>query len=206
METDSLIQLSLRTHFQSCTILTIAHRLATIMDYDRAMVLDFGEVKEFDTPANLLRKGEKSMGGGSESSIFCGLVNETGPQTSELLKKLAFDAEKAAAQQKQNAGSSAAEELRALENSIWRDPKIMAESSVRRRAPRRPSRLVADGSSPSPIDRAADPDDDLEVSMVKWHENDDDEEGRGEDDSQPGEGGQLANNATGQDCKRVQID
>lgn len=42
MATDALIQQSLRDNFRDCTILTIAHRLATIMDYDQCMVLDFG--------------------------------------------------------------------------------------------------------------------------------------------------------------------
>jgi ABC-type multidrug transport system fused ATPase/permease subunit len=54
METDHLIQQSIRTQFPKCTILTIAHRLNTIMDYDRILVLDNGKVKEFDSPRNLL--------------------------------------------------------------------------------------------------------------------------------------------------------
>ncbi|GMH35949.1 hypothetical protein BSKO_03817 [Bryopsis sp. KO-2023] len=58
--TDSLIQQTIRSAFKDYTILTIAHRLHTIVDYDRILVLDAGEVKEFDTPANLL-KDSKSM-------------------------------------------------------------------------------------------------------------------------------------------------
>uniref|UniRef100_A0A914YYI3 Uncharacterized protein n=1 Tax=Panagrolaimus superbus TaxID=310955 RepID=A0A914YYI3_9BILA len=54
METDHLIQQSIRTQFPKCTILTIAHRLNTIMDYDRILVLDSGKVREFDSPRNLL--------------------------------------------------------------------------------------------------------------------------------------------------------
>ncbi|XP_059141156.1 multidrug resistance-associated protein 1-like [Physella acuta] len=55
METDELIQTTIRQEFQNCTILTIAHRLNTIMDYNRILVLDKGEVKEYDTPQNLLK-------------------------------------------------------------------------------------------------------------------------------------------------------
>jgi len=54
METDALIQETIRREFQDSTILTIAHRLNTIIDYDRILVLSAGEVAEFDTPQNLL--------------------------------------------------------------------------------------------------------------------------------------------------------
>ncbi|KAK3703287.1 hypothetical protein RRG08_017331 [Elysia crispata] len=54
METDDLIQATIRSQFTDCTVLTIAHRLNTIMDYDRIMVLANGEIKELDTPAALL--------------------------------------------------------------------------------------------------------------------------------------------------------
>ncbi|XP_059141154.1 multidrug resistance-associated protein 1-like [Physella acuta] len=55
METDELIQTTIRQEFHDCTILTIAHRLNTVMDYDRILVLDKGEVREYDTPQNLLK-------------------------------------------------------------------------------------------------------------------------------------------------------
>ncbi|KAK3738618.1 hypothetical protein RRG08_040276 [Elysia crispata] len=58
METDELIQDTIRTEFKECTILTIAHRLNTVMDYDRILVLNDGEVKEFDSPAALLAKSD----------------------------------------------------------------------------------------------------------------------------------------------------
>uniref|UniRef100_A0A1B0AEN6 ABC transmembrane type-1 domain-containing protein n=1 Tax=Glossina pallidipes TaxID=7398 RepID=A0A1B0AEN6_GLOPL len=54
LETDDLIQKTIRTEFKDCTVLTIAHRLNTIMDSDKVIVLDKGEVTEFDSPANLL--------------------------------------------------------------------------------------------------------------------------------------------------------
>lgn len=52
-ETDSKIQETIVREFSHCTILCIAHRLRTIVNYDRILVLDKGEVKEFDTPLNL---------------------------------------------------------------------------------------------------------------------------------------------------------
>ena len=55
MENDAIIQKAIRSEFATSTILTIAHRLNTIIDYDRVLVLDRGQVREFDTPANLLR-------------------------------------------------------------------------------------------------------------------------------------------------------
>jgi len=54
LETDSLIQDTIRTQFRHATILTVAHRLSTVLDYDRIIVLDKGEIIEFDTPARLL--------------------------------------------------------------------------------------------------------------------------------------------------------
>ncbi|VDI22201.1 ATP-binding cassette, subfamily C (CFTR/MRP), member 3 [Mytilus galloprovincialis] len=55
METDDLIQRTISEEFAECTILSIAHRLNTVMDYDRIMVLDKGTIVEFDAPDNLLR-------------------------------------------------------------------------------------------------------------------------------------------------------
>ncbi|KAJ1662437.1 ATP-binding cassette glutathione S-conjugate transporter ycf1 [Coemansia sp. RSA 25] len=53
-KTDQIMQSVIRQEFKDCTVLTIAHRLNTIMDSDRVLVMDQGRVVEFDTPANLL--------------------------------------------------------------------------------------------------------------------------------------------------------
>ncbi|CAC5371016.1 ABCC3 [Mytilus coruscus] len=69
LETDDLIQTTIRTEFADCTILTIAHRLNTIMDYTRIMVLDCGQISEFDSPTNLLL---------DKKSIFYGMAKDAG--------------------------------------------------------------------------------------------------------------------------------
>ena len=53
--TDNLIQSQLRNEFSDCTVLTIAHRLNSIIDMDRVMVLDAGNIVEFDKPYVLLK-------------------------------------------------------------------------------------------------------------------------------------------------------
>lgn len=52
---DALIQETVRAAFADCTVLTIAHRLHSIVDSDRVLVLEGGKVKEFDTPERLLQ-------------------------------------------------------------------------------------------------------------------------------------------------------
>ncbi|XP_063443624.1 multidrug resistance-associated protein 1-like isoform X2 [Mytilus trossulus] len=69
LETDDLIQNTIRTEFSDCTILTIAHRLNTIMDYTKVMVLDAGVIKEFDSPNNLLK---------DSNSLFFGMAKNAG--------------------------------------------------------------------------------------------------------------------------------
>ncbi|RNA36438.1 multidrug resistance-associated 1 [Brachionus plicatilis] len=54
-QTDKQIQITIRKEFVDCTVLTIAHRLNTIMDSSRIMVLDQGKIVEFDSPQSLLK-------------------------------------------------------------------------------------------------------------------------------------------------------
>ncbi|XP_012937343.1 multidrug resistance-associated protein 1 isoform X1 [Aplysia californica] len=69
LETDDLIQATIRTEFEHCTVLTIAHRLNTIMDYTRIMVLDAGTIHEFDSPQALLQ---------DTSSVFHSMAKDAG--------------------------------------------------------------------------------------------------------------------------------
>nr|XP_035921009.1 canalicular multispecific organic anion transporter 1-like [Halichoerus grypus] len=55
LETDHLIQTTIQKEFSHCTTITIAHRLHTIMDSDKIMVLDNGKIVEYGSPQELLR-------------------------------------------------------------------------------------------------------------------------------------------------------
>jgi len=52
-ETDEIIQKIIRQDFK-CTTITIAHRIQTLLDYDRVVVLSAGQVLEFDSPKSLM--------------------------------------------------------------------------------------------------------------------------------------------------------
>lgn len=75
-QTDALIQVTIRSKFANCTILTIAHRLNTVMDSDKVLVMDAGRVVEFDSPYQLLNDKE---------SMFYGMVKQMGRATFDSL-------------------------------------------------------------------------------------------------------------------------
>lgn len=78
--TDELITATIRRSFEQSTILTIAHRLRTIIDFDLVIVMDKGQVVEFDAPAKLLD---------DETSRFFKLCRASGRRELAHLKKLA---------------------------------------------------------------------------------------------------------------------
>ena len=67
LETDDLIQSTIREVFADSTIMTIAHRINTIMDSDKVVVMKDGHVEELDSPENLLK---------NEQSLFHSLAKE----------------------------------------------------------------------------------------------------------------------------------
>ena len=82
-ETDAFIQQMIRKRFSGTTMLTIAHRLNTIMDYDKVLVMDKGRVAEFGSPKDLLE---------DNNGLFSNLVDSTGNESSLVLRQMAQDA------------------------------------------------------------------------------------------------------------------
>ena len=80
-ETDAFIQKMLRSRFSGTTLITIAHRLNTIMDYDYILVMSDGKAAEFGTPAQLLS---------NEDGLFTELVKSTGEESSVELRSIVF--------------------------------------------------------------------------------------------------------------------
>ncbi|CAH1382840.1 unnamed protein product, partial [Tenebrio molitor] len=58
LKTDEMIQSSIRKKFKHCTVLTIAHRLNTVIDSDKILVMDKGMVVDFGQPHQLLQNRE----------------------------------------------------------------------------------------------------------------------------------------------------
>eukprot|EP01016_Furgasonia_blochmanni_P020079 TRINITY_DN2238_c0_g1_i1.p2 TRINITY_DN2238_c0_g1~~TRINITY_DN2238_c0_g1_i1.p2 ORF type:complete len:136 (+),score=8.25 TRINITY_DN2238_c0_g1_i1:65-472(+) len=79
--TDELIQRTIKDHFKDMTVITIAHRLNTIIESDRILVLSFGELVEFNKPEVLLK---------NENSFFYKLWQESSKHLLEQLVTFAF--------------------------------------------------------------------------------------------------------------------
>ncbi|XP_039444244.1 probable multidrug resistance-associated protein lethal(2)03659 [Culex pipiens pallens] len=79
-ETDKLVQRTIRNQFGDCTVLTIAHRLHTVMDSDRVLVMDAGRAVEFGHPHQLLKQ---------RKGFLRKLVNQTGEETATELAAVA---------------------------------------------------------------------------------------------------------------------
>ncbi|KAM7521484.1 hypothetical protein LguiA_011386 [Lonicera macranthoides] len=73
-QTDAVIQRIIREDFAACTIISIAHRIPTVMDCDRVLVIDAGWAKEYDKPSRLLER----------PSLFGALVQEYANRSSGL--------------------------------------------------------------------------------------------------------------------------
>lgn len=54
IKTEDTIQKAINEVMKYSTVITIAHRIKTIINYDKILVLDYGHIKEFDTPNNLI--------------------------------------------------------------------------------------------------------------------------------------------------------
>lgn len=74
--TDKLLQEAVAKSFHGATILAVAHRLDTVIDYDKILVLGAGEVLEYGGPHELITRG----------GAFCSMVDDTGEEMAEMLK------------------------------------------------------------------------------------------------------------------------
>ncbi|VVC94182.1 unnamed protein product [Leptidea sinapis] len=81
--TDALIQKSIRKHFAQCTVITVAHRLHTVADADRVVVMEAGQIVESGHPHDLLQK---------EEGYFTKMVKQLGPASEQSLRELAHNA------------------------------------------------------------------------------------------------------------------
>ena len=80
LQTDKLIQNTLKENFRDTTVLTIAHRLNTVMESDKILVMDAGKAVEFAPPVALLKL---------EDGQFTSLVKQTGQDSYDKLKRTA---------------------------------------------------------------------------------------------------------------------
>ena len=90
LQTDNFIQEKLKTSFKDCTVLVIAHRLPTIIDSDRVLVMDKGRNMEFDHPFKLLAQNEddeeiSKKNEDGEDGYFAKMVKAMGESAAQSL-------------------------------------------------------------------------------------------------------------------------
>ena len=85
LKTDNLIQKMISEEFKNTTVITIAHRLNTIINYDKILVLDKGEVQEYNSPKALVN---------DENSFLGKSIRKVGKEYSEKMIKLANEEKK----------------------------------------------------------------------------------------------------------------
>lgn len=78
--TDSILQTTIRKEFAECTVITVAHRIPTVMDSDMVVAISDGEMVEFDKPLKLMER---------EGSLFGRLVREYWAHTSDAFQHAA---------------------------------------------------------------------------------------------------------------------
>ncbi|KAJ7963671.1 ABC transporter C family member 3-like [Quillaja saponaria] len=59
--TDNLIQQTLRHHFSDCSVITIAHRITSVLDSDKVLLLNQGLIEDYDSPTRLLENKSSSL-------------------------------------------------------------------------------------------------------------------------------------------------
>jgi ABC-type multidrug transport system fused ATPase/permease subunit len=81
VKTDLLIQDLVKKNFSDCTILSIAHRLGTLADFDKIAYLDRGVIKEYDSPYTLLNIENNNLENSTliKPGLFAKMVYNLGP-------------------------------------------------------------------------------------------------------------------------------
>jgi len=91
-ETDAFIQKKIMEKFADSTVFTVAHRLSTIADYDRVLVLDKGTKMEYDAPYKLLAQNVGDMTLTNPNGFFGSMVMNTGLKASQRIINIAKEA------------------------------------------------------------------------------------------------------------------
>mmetsp|Transcript_14677 Transcript_14677/g.22740 ORF Transcript_14677/g.22740 Transcript_14677/m.22740 type:complete len:146 (-) Transcript_14677:22-459(-) len=89
LETDNLIQQKLRESFRNKTVLIVAHRLATVIDSDRILVMSGGHCEEFDHPFKLLAHEREDTTMTRTDGLFYKMISATGGETAQQLFEIA---------------------------------------------------------------------------------------------------------------------
>jgi len=126
LKTDKFIQRTIRKSFEKCTVLTIAHRLWTIIDSDRVILLDKGRLVEVDTPAKLLQ---------DKNSSFSKLVADTGPAEEKKLRAMAFRFARSRAKSIEKMENEDVVDADELGQDVELDERVAKEKSAEKQIP-----------------------------------------------------------------------
>mmetsp|Transcript_7887 Transcript_7887/g.22525 ORF Transcript_7887/g.22525 Transcript_7887/m.22525 type:complete len:1670 (-) Transcript_7887:66-5075(-) len=113
VETDALIQKTIREEFHDCTLIAIAHRLHTIIESDMVVVMDAGRAVEIGKPSELLS---------NPAGVFSSMVKETGEATERFLRAVAFGETDIMVEELNEMAKAAQEEMDTVQ-----DPKAAVE-------------------------------------------------------------------------------
>jgi len=91
IETDDFIQKKIMEKFKDCTVITIAHRLITIANYDKVLVMSAGKKVEYDSPYMLLveKEGDRAISNGS--GLFAEMVQKSGENMAKKIFEVAMN-------------------------------------------------------------------------------------------------------------------
>ena len=89
IETDNFIQKKIMERFRDCTVITIAHRLITIANYDKVLVMNQGRVIEYDSPYMLMVKNKGDQSITETGGLFAEMVLKSGDNMSKKIFEIA---------------------------------------------------------------------------------------------------------------------